>query len=309
MFYYKKPFITIISIIIINMFFISDIMAWDMQFTWTWINTKIEPFLTIPFSLSNLEKKNTQYTITEWWIYSLFEQNMHGKSLHNWIDLAAPYGTPVYAPFDGYAHTSYYNTTLWKKWDRRIYGWSTLNYWLWYFIQMIYQNPKNLKDPSKVWFVQFAHLKWFWPNMPKLLLEDYKYDPIEDAVKIDNYQITHKEIEKIFSQSWYKSKKWIFIKKWTLIGFVWTSGIEKWIEVWSWFVPDNKKYDSWDEGHIHFSIYRRDSQWYKIWWSNIDPYGIYSWYTEYPDQKNSIQLNLWNLFLRDTNNKPLFAKK
>jgi hypothetical protein len=306
---YKIRILIFILIIIINIFSINYIFAWETTFSSKSTNYWIKPFLTIPFSLSNLNGKNTQYTITEWWIYSQFEKNMHGQSLHYWIDFAAPYGTPVFAPFDGYIHTSYHNITLWKKWKRRLYGWSTLNYWLWYFIQMVYQDPDYPTDPSKVLFVQFAHLKWFWPNMPKLSLKDYQYDPNERAIKTNNHQISYKELEELFSQTKYKSKKRIFVKKWALIGFVWTSWIEKGLEIWKWFIPDDKRYDSWDEGHIHFSIYRRDSKWYKILSSSIDPYNIYSWYQSYPDQNNNISLNDSSLFLKDENNKPIFAKK
>src|SRR3989338_8521809 len=70
------------------------------------------PYLTLPFREADV---GGHYDITEGWIYSDEETAIHGFTAHNGIDFAITYGTPVVAPADGYALSSYH--TFWIRND------------------------------------------------------------------------------------------------------------------------------------------------------------------------------------------------
>gem|GEM_PF-7102258 len=59
----------------------------------------------------------------------------------------------------------------------------------------MYPDPRDPFDPSKVTFIQLAHLSRLSPIVEQTIKgSDYIYDPVEDAMKIDNYSLTYTDL-------------------------------------------------------------------------------------------------------------------
>lgn len=224
---------------------------------------RIKPFLALPF------KKGTPLKITEGWFYSDEERKIHRHKFHRGIDFATDRGTPVYAPADGWAISSFhYQKRL--SYQRKLIGLSLGN-----FVQIWHSDQK--------YFTQYAHLESYEKSIPY-------FEPVKDGdvwyPSIVNYPI----------ESLLKDAK--FVKKGTLIGYVGDSGLSADFNE----APDHKtnrmKYPAWDETHLHFEIYQRTSTGRKK--NQIDPFGIYGKFDQY-----SITGELW---LTDKDGNILYAK-
>jgi len=256
-------------------------------------------YLTIPLSRSWLEKNKISYQINEWWMYSSGEKAIHWLTNHKSIDYTVPYGTPVYAPVDGFIQGSYYNTTLWAIGSRVMYQDRTINYGLWYRVQIVYPDPRDPFDPSKVTFIQLAHLSRLSPIVEQTIKgSDYIYDPVEDAMKIDNYSLTYTDLAFVLRAM---STRVIPVKQWELIWYAGNSGLEHWENVDENYIPRDYVFDpqnSRDDVHIHMQTYKRNSNGSKISTSIKDPYHLGTWATgpNYPTHDNWWALTPWHVF-------------
>ena len=274
------------------------------------INAK--QFMTIPFSRSRLEINKVDYLITEWWRYSTGETSIHGFISHNSIDYAVPYGTPVYAPTDGWIHASYYNTTLWAIGKRKMYQGKTINYGLWYRVQLIHPDPNDPFNPSKVTFIQMAHLSRFAPRVAKTVeWLPYIYDEIEDALKINNYSLTSQDLTFILKGR--NLRRAIHVEQWDLIWYVGNSWLEQGEEVDIWYLPQTYLKDpnnSRDEPHVHVQLYSRSLDGSKKPWSTKNIYNLWTelvW-SQYPTHNNWLILTTWHLFKSMNGKLPDYAK-
>lgn len=274
-------------------------------------DTLSKQFMTIPLSRTWLKRHNIDYQISEWWIYSTGEQTIHGLINHRSVDYVVPYGTPVYAPVDGFIQASYYNTTLGEIGKRTMYQDKTINYGLWYWVQIVYPDPAHPLDPSKVTFIQIAHLSRFAATIAQTIKWlDYVYDAAEDAVKIDNYALTYTQLAFILRGM---NTRVIPVKQWDLIGYAGKSGLEWWEEIWSWYVPKMYTKDpnlSRDEAHLHVQLYERWDTWWKKPWSTKDIYHLWTGaiWSQYPTHTNWLMLTPWHLFKSKDGKLPDYAK-
>jgi len=221
------------------------------------------PYLTLPFRESDLKGG---YDITEGWIYSQEEQEIHGLVNHNGIDIAVPYGTEVVAPTDGYAMSSYH--TFWLRGDAGIikkYQGMPLRFGLGYFVQ-IYASSINR-------FIQMAHLSDIDSSVPfsPPIANEEDWMPNNHTLRIaelKNYQ------------------KVVMVEKGQPLGKVGYSGLAWGYEDYRVGIQRPLQIDptiqkSWDEPHVHFEEFWRDQNTgQKI--ANRDPYGIYSTREDYP---------------------------
>ena len=95
------------------------------------------------------------------------------------------------------------------------------------------------------------------------------------------------------------------IKRGDLVGFVGDSGLSLgYKEKPRGTRPNVKKNPSWDETHLHFEIYTRDTtNFYKS--RRYDPFGIYGSQNQYTDSSYIDSPSIWKI---GVNNKPEFAK-
>lgn len=268
-------------------------------------------YMTIPLSYQWLKANHISYQINEWWIYTPGEKEIHGITNHKSIDYAVPYGTPVYAPVDGFVQWSYYNTTYGATGDRVMYQNQTINYGLWYRAQIIHPDPSDPLNPDKVTFIQLAHLSRFSPTVAKTIKgSEYIYDPVEDAMKIDNYSLTYNELAFVLRG---QNIRTIAVKQWDLIWYAGNSGLEQWENVDEDYSPKTHVYDpqnSRDDAHIHVQTYQRNTQWGKISSSIQDLYHLWTWATgpEYPNHNNWWVLTSWHMFKTMDARLPDYAK-
>jgi hypothetical protein len=301
---------SIVAILVLSTVVVQS--AWDSWIVWSGkvsiVDTK--QFMTIPLSRSWLEQHSIDYLITEWWRYSTGEISIHGLVNHGSVDYAVPYGTPVYAPTDGWIHAWYYNTTLWAVGQRQMYQGKTLNYGLWYWVQIIRPNPQDPFNTDKIIFIQLAHLSRFSPSVAQTIQWlPYIYDAGEDAIKINNYSLSSQDLKDIIRG---KSVSHIIpIKQWDLIGYVGNSWLEQWEEIGSWYIPRphiKNPHNSRDEPHIHISIYKRSLDGSKKRGSVQDPYKLQTTAEKYPTHINWLVLTSWHLFKSSDGKLPDYAK-
>jgi hypothetical protein len=275
-------------------------------------DTITQPFMTIPLSRQWLDKHKISYEISEWRVYSTGEQVIHWLVNHRSIDYAVPYGTPVYAPTDGRIQASYYNTTLWAVGKRVIYDGKTINYGLWYRVQIIHPDPQDPLNPDKVTFVQLAHLSRFAPRVAKTISWlPYIYDAVEDAVKIDNYSLTSQNLKLILKGM--NLRRAIYVKRWDLIWYAGDSWLERGEEIDTSYKPKmyiKNPHNSRDEPHIHLQLYNRLPSGSKKPWSTKDPYNLWTGATwpQYPTHDNWLVLTPWHLFKSTDGKLPDYAK-
>lgn len=202
-------------------------------------------FLRLPF-------KKQKYRITEGWIYSDQEFDIHSFCGHCGIDFALPYGTELYAIEDGLAISSYFSRKLHHKYKNK-----DVWFGLGYFVQIYY--PKYGR------FSIFGH-----------------FSTIDSAIKFHKpkkdgrfyWPVGHKVLPEKLPDYSHVTK----VKKGQLIGLSGTSGL-------GWGCSDyptrTKKFISWDEPHLHFEIFRRVGT--KRVKQYADPYGIKEQESYYPD--------------------------
>lgn len=250
------------------------------------------PYLSLPFKKTDFtESKNTSYDITEGWLYSQAEKSIHGFNHHVGIDFAVAYGTPLVAPTDGYAMSSYH--TFWLKNNNnriKTYQNKPLRFGLGNFIQ-IYIPEVNR-------FIQIGHLSDIDKNIPFS-------QPIlhEDDWLPTNHTLTIQEL--------INDPKVVKIARGQLLGRVGFSGLG-----WGYtdyqagcdrpLILDPEKYSSWDEPHVHYEECYRDQTDGKKF-AQRDPYGIYSIFSDYPTPVRQGVLSQEPLFFMDDNHLPQFA--
>ncbi len=313
--YIMKKYLIWSAAIVLSLLSLSTVVvqaAWDSWIVWSGkisiADTK--QFMTIPLSRSWLEMNSVDYLITEGWRYSIEETSIHKLVSHGSVDYAVPYGTPIYAPTDGWIHASYYNTTLWAVGKRQMYQGKTLNYGLWYWVQIIRPDPQDPFNTDKITFIQLAHLSRFSPSVAETIAWlSYIYDAGEDAIKINNYSLSSQDLADIVRG---KSVSHIIpIKQWDLIGYVGNSWLEQGEDVGPRYKPKSHIKDprnSRDEPHIHVNIYKRSLDGSKKRWSIQDPYYLQTTADRYPTHINGLTLTSWHLFKSFDGKLPDYAK-
>ncbi len=220
-----------------------------------------EAFLTLPF------KDGAEFRVAEGWLYSDEERKIHGRTIHNGIDFAAPRGTPVYAAADGLAIASF-DTEADGTWQGKQIGFG-------------YGRFVQVYHPETDSFTLYSHLESFALSISyeQPLRSKFGYEPVLPKTKaeVEQHQTTP-------------------IKKGDLIGYVGDTGL-----TWGYAEtptqrPDPEQFPSWDEPHLHFEVFSyEDGQ--KV---SYDPYGIYRQASQY-NSGSVIGETLWFL---DENNQP-----
>jgi hypothetical protein len=259
--------------------------------------TKAIPYLTLPFRKADLSKyplsNQELYHIAEGWIYSKEELSItHVNPLHGGIDFDVPYGTPVVAPADGYALSSY-NTAVIKdeEGNARIYKGKPISLGFGYFVRMYIPSVNRL--------VTMGHLSNIAPNINFVL-------PTNEAGTWKSNSLS-----KMSSTEWMSNPFATYIKKGTVVGYVGYSGL-----TWGYddykegairpVVIDQNKYVSWDEPHLHFEEEGINPDTGEIGWQR-DPYAVYGTSDKYPSPKNKLQTGKDPLFILNKEGLPVFA--
>lgn len=251
--------------------------------------TPATPYLTLPFRKTDLPNG---YDITEGWIYSAKELKIHKASfVHGGIDFHAPYNTPVVAPTDGYAMSSYHTYRITdSRGQDKLYEDKTFNMGLGYFVRMYI--------PSVNRFIEIGHLSDIDTKIPFSMPEK-----TEEGWQPTNHNMKPDE--------WIKSPSVVFIKRGEPIGKVGYSGLSwgynDYQEGASRPIPlDNTKFKSWDEPHIHFEEFARDPKTNDMGYHR-DPYGIYNTYHEYPTPNRKKAMGTGPLFFLGNDTLPQYA--
>ncbi|MEK7571234.1 MAG: M23 family metallopeptidase [Patescibacteria group bacterium] len=246
-------------------------------------------YLTLPFRKVDV---GGLYDITEGWIYSDEEQAIHGFVSHNGIDFAIPYGTPVVAPADGYAMSSYH--TFWLRDENGeilTYLGKPLRFGLGNFVQMYI--------PSANRYIQMAHLSDVDLAIPFSLPFENEGDWVPT-----NHTLSVPALK--------ESPQYVQVRKGQVLGKVGYSGLSWGYEDYQAGATRPVQIDpsvnqSWDEPHIHFEdFWRHQTEAYKM--ANRDPYGIYSTAEDYPTPARRGVRMLTPLFYRGTDGLPRFAE-
>ncbi|MCX6811751.1 MAG: hypothetical protein NT039_03615 [Candidatus Berkelbacteria bacterium] len=210
-------------------------------------NAVLRPCLALPF------KSGTQYRITEGWIYSSQERNIHGHEKHGGIDFEVPRGTPVLAVADGYALASFHQIYSGTYEGKRV------GFGLGRFIQMWL--------PDVQVFLQYGHLAKIAEGVP--------YFPPNKVGEILEPRIVYHGPRDLDLSAMK------FVKRGEVIGFAGDSGLSWGYDETPEFRPDPKTHPSWDEVHLHFEVFRRNEEGQKAeWW---DPFGVYGDASLYQD--------------------------
>ncbi len=255
-------------------------------------------YLTLPFRkkdiISHSLSPNEPYDIYQGFIYSSDELKIHrGNPIHAGIDYSLPYGTPVVAPADGYALSSYLST--WVKDEEtqqtKLYQGKPIRYGYGYFVRMYI--------PSNERFIDIAHMSDIdtaIPFNPPEKKED-GWEPTKYNMKIDE---------------WKSSPHVVFIKRGTVIGKVGYSGLgwgteEEWQEgATRPVVTDPAVFKSWDKPHIHLEEFSIDQKTGAKGWHR-DPYGIYDTFDSYPTPTRHTQMGKDPIFILGSDNLPKYT--
>ncbi|MDO8573240.1 MAG: M23 family metallopeptidase, partial [Candidatus Daviesbacteria bacterium] len=127
--------------------------------------------------------------------------------VHTAVDFHAPYGTPVYAPADGYAMSSYHNLFIQDRNKKIItYKGKEIKYGLGLFVRMYI--------PLTHRFLDLAHLSEIDNAIP---FSETEFDEEEKIWKPTNEKIAINEIP--------SNPQWVSITKGQFLGRVGTSGL------------------------------------------------------------------------------------
>lgn len=234
-----------------------------------------KPFLYLPFA-GKFGKPN----ISEGWIYSKEEQNIHHREIHFGVDFKLERNTPILAPTHGYAVSSYHLAYLDTTYQEKKVGFG-----LGLFVE--------IWDPVAGVFVVLAHLE-------NIELGIYYLEPEREySSGYDTWNPLH-----IYGSLDEKLKFATKVSRGAVIGYSGNSGLSWGFQEGPRVRPNDSTLKSWDEPHLHFEVYTRklhNKKWVKD--KRFDPYGIYSDYTEYSGTQR--ETGLW---LVDDNGLPLHAK-
>jgi murein DD-endopeptidase MepM/ murein hydrolase activator NlpD len=222
-----------------------------------------KPFLHMPFA------KRFGTEISEGWIYSEEEQNIHHHKIHFAIDFKLKMKTPVRSPIDGYA-VGYYQSSYLDM----LYKEKRVGYGLGFFIE--------IWSPDAGVFVSLCHLDSIWIDIPyqepkKRYSSGYDtWDPIT-----------------IYNSLEEKLKVATVVKKGDIIGYSGSTGLAWGFQEGPRCKPNAAPaLESWDEPHLHLEVYTRklaNNRWVKD--KRFDPYGIYSYYKDYSGKQS--ETGLW----------------
>lgn len=253
-------------------------------------------YLTLPFAENDLFKPGSrrgEYDITEGWLYSAFERSVHGFSLHRSLDIAVPYGTPVYAPCEGYAISTFSDRWLRDLKGRiKTYQGREMRFGLGYHV--VIHNQRVNRD------IVLAHLSNIAPEIPFSLPHQSGQDWLPTS-----YELLYKESQR---SSLIKA-----VKRGDLIGWVGYSGIG-----WGYnndylkgakrpVILDLEKYQTWDETHLHMEECRINPKTSKRE-SQRDIYGLYADYKEYRTPSRVGKIGKDRLIICDRAGFPVFAR-
>ncbi len=258
------------------------------------------PYLTLPFRKEDLiEAAQTDsdfnrrrlYDITEGWMYSAAERAIHGYKVHAGVDYYTPYGTPVAAPCDGYAVSSYFSFPLTDEQGKpKIYQGKSIAFGLGYFVQVY--NPELNR------FVVMGHLSDIAGQVPysKPVFSEGTWTPVNHNLPI---------------AAFHENPAVVPVKRGDIIGKVGFSGLRWGYEEYREgadrpIVLDPKIYKSYDEPHVHFDEYWRHQESGKKGWMR-DPYDRYSTARNYPTPTRRRSIGPEPLLYLDENELPHYA--
>ncbi|GEM_PF-1741691 len=248
-------------------------------------------YLTLPFRRSDVK---VPYNIYQGFIYSADELKIHGGNpVHGGIDYHLPYGTPIVAPADGYATSSYLSTWVKDEETRqtKLYQGKPIRYGFGYFVRMYI--------PSTDRYLDIAHMSDVDSAVP--------FSPPEK--KEDGWYPTKYDMK---TDEWKSSPNAVFVKKGSIIGAVGYSGLgwgteEEWHEgATRPVVTDPTVFKSWDKPHIHFEEFSIDQEKGIKGWQR-DPYAIYDTYDYYPTPTRHTTMGKDPLFYVGTDALPKYA--
>lgn len=238
--------------------------------------------------------------ITEGWLYSFDEFKVHDLEIHAGVDFAAPYGTPLYSPVDGFAMSSYSTLPALDK-DRKVitFEGKEVKYGLGLYIR-IYVPQTNR-------FIDLAHFSEIDEAIP---FSDPEYDEETKRWNSNNEKVLISEIP--------SHPQWVKISRGQFLGKVGTSGLG-----WGYddfeetpqrkITFDPKVKVSWDEPHLHLEEFylvqipkEKEEVGQQI--ASRDIYGIYSFANDYPGAGDKPNIELKPLIVTDDNGLPLFAR-
>lgn len=168
-----------------------------------------KPYLKPPL-LNNFE-------ISEGYIYSQNERNIHGQYFHKAIDYSINWGEPVYASASGYAVASYHRYTLQNK-DKtiKLFKNKPLGNGLGLFVQIYH--PEKICGVKNGRISQYGHLSKINIGIRLKTTKPEKVDIFERIIEKNNRlrenKKSKKEIEKIieFHKKLAKKYPWINYK-------------------------------------------------------------------------------------------------
>jgi len=217
-----------------------------------------------PF-LNPIFQENTNFEITEGWLYSKQEVELHGTKEHKALDFAVPIGTPVLATDDGIAVATFGEYTVPNE-DGTHRTWKNLPiyYGFGLVVQILHKNG---------WFSYYGHLHKL---IPEFETAGAYYEPIRQ----DNGDLYTNNLYKPL-QEYGKSIQAINVKKGQIIGYSGITGMGWGVKTYDNWVM-GKKYAVCDEEHVHFQVSKlKDTdEIYKV--DSIDSLGIYDTYENYP---------------------------
>lgn len=232
---------------------------------------KLQPFLTLPVN---------KFVISEGWDYDA-ELPFHPDiPRHFAIDFRAPRGTPVYAAAHGVALQSFQTYYLDKLDKPGVHEWRKnrrLGFGIGHFVQIYH--------PNDYVFTSYCHLDRVASAIPYT-------PPIEEHPGLFNPTVVYRPLDELFPIC-------KVVERGELIGWIGDTGLSMdYIERPN-VVRDHVKLPSWDETHLHFEVYTRNTSGRKA--SRWDPYGINGKASEYTSGKPG---NTGNLWLLDDQGKP-----
>lgn len=251
---------------------------------------KVTPYLTLPFRHKDVKN----YDIYQGFIYSADELKIHRSSpIHAGVDYELPYGTPVVAPADGYAMSSYLTSYVKdpETKENKLYKGKPIRYGFGYFVRMYI--------PSMDRYIDLAHMSDIDPAIP--------FSP---PVKVeDGWNPTNNNLKR---EEWTNSPYTVFVKRGTVLGKVGYSGLgwgteEEWKEgAIRPVVTGPNVFKSWDRPHIHFEEFGIDQETGLKGWHR-DPYAIYDTYDYYPTSQRNTCMGKDPLFILDKNKLPKYV--
>lgn len=262
---------------------------------------KPTPYLTFPF-------KKTDYDITQGWIYSQKELDIHhANPIHAAVDIYVPYGTKVISPADGYAIASYQTSWVREGADYkelaksdneeykkpiRIYQGKPIRLGIGYFIY--------LYVPSVNRFLEFAHLSEI---APAIYFGPPEFDPKTESWDPQNHLVSIEDMPA--SPYVVKVKKGDYLGKVGYSGLTW--GYDDYIEGLDRpMVLDTNKYKSWDIPHLHLEEFYINQETKQKGWQR-DPYAVYDTFEHYPAPARKGIMGKDPLWILDKDQLPQFA--